>query len=239
MTLGGTNTYVVGRDPAYVIDPGPAIAEHLDAVREEGEARGGIAGAVLTHSHADHSAGVAALGAPLLWGAISSTDETSWVPDPTAPALGEVPPGWEAIPTPGHAPDHVVFVHGDVCFCGDLVLGEGSTIVPPAAFGGSLDDYMESLRRVRDLGARILAPGHGPLIDDPTARIDGYLAHREDRERRLVAALDAGERSRTRLLDLVWDDVPELMRPAAAMAMQAHLERLAAEGRAEPSELLE
>jgi glyoxylase-like metal-dependent hydrolase (beta-lactamase superfamily II) len=92
---------------------------------------------------------------------------------------------------------------------------------------------------VRDLGARILAPGHGPLIDDPTARIDGYLAHREDRERRLVAALDAGERSRTRLLDLVWDDVPELMRPAAAMAMQAHLERLAAEGRAEPSELLE
>ncbi len=141
------------------------------------------------------------------------------------------------VPTPGHARDHVVFVWGDVCFCGDLILGEGSSIVPPGAFGGSLVDYMESLRRVRELDVSLLAPGHGPLIGDPSAKIDEYIAHREEREARLVAALDAGERSRTSLLDAAWDDVPEILRPAAAMAMEAHLEKLEAEGRLAASQL--
>jgi glyoxylase-like metal-dependent hydrolase (beta-lactamase superfamily II) len=144
-----------------------------------------------------------------------------------------------ALPTPGHARDHVVFTWGDVCFCGDLILGEGSSIVPPAVFGGSLSDYMASLERVRDLGARLLAPGHGPLIEDPAAKIDEYLAHRTEREERLLAALDSGERSRGRLLDAVWDDVPQVLRPAAAVAMEAHLEKLGAEGRADLAELLE
>ena len=130
-----------------------------------------------------------------------------------------------------------MFVWQDVCFCGDLILGEGSSIVPPAAFGGALVDYMESLRRVRELDVSLLAPGHGPLIDDPAAKIDEYIAHREEREARLVAALDAGERSHARLLDAAWDDVPEILRPAAAMAMQAHLEKLEAEGRLTASQL--
>ena len=143
---------------------------------------------------------------------------------------------FKAVPTPGHARDHVVFVWSDVCFCGDLILGEGSTIVPPAAFGGSLTDYMDSLERVRELGARLLAPGHGPLITDPIAKIDEYVAHRSEREERLLAALEAGTTSRAALLDAVWDDVPEVLRPAAALAMQAHLEKLVAEGRA-PTEL--
>jgi glyoxylase-like metal-dependent hydrolase (beta-lactamase superfamily II) len=250
MTLAGTNTYIVGRDPSYVVDPGPDLPEHLDAVRAEGEARGGIAGVVLTHSHADHSAGVQSLGAPLLWGEVSEGDES-------AAMAGHVPPRTDAdrdhpsvadrsssrvgplevMPTPGHARDHVVFVWGEVCFCGDLILGEGSSIVPPGAFGGSLVDYLESLRRVRDLDAALLAPGHGPLINEPKAKIDEYLAHRAEREARLVAALGAGERSRERLLDAAWDDVPEILRPAAAMAMQAHLEKLEAEGRVQASEL--
>ena len=239
MTLAGTNTYVVGRDPAYVIDPGPDDAGHIGAVRAEGEARGGIGGVVVTHSHADHSAAVPALAAPLLWGAVSSADETSWVPDSPEQVQQDAPPGFEVVPTPGHAPDHVAFVVGDVCFCGDLILGEGSTIVPPAAFGGSLADYMASLERVRVLGARLLAPGHGPLIDDPVAKIDEYVRHRTEREERLLAALAEGERSRSGLLARVWDDVPEILRLAAAMAMQAHLEKLEAEGRLDSSELLE
>ena len=131
----------------------------------------------------------------------------------------------------------MVFVWDEVCFCGDLILGEGSSIVPPAVYGGSLVDYMESLRRVRALGATLLAPGHGPRITDPMAKVDEYIAHREEREARLVAALDAGERSRARLLDAAWDDVPEILQPAAAMAMQAHLEKLEAEGRLAASEL--
>ena len=241
MTLSGTNTYVVGRDPAYVIDPGPDDAGHLDAVRAEGEARGGIAGVLLTHSHADHSAGVASLGAPLLWGEVGEGDESAVVSGASQspnvekrrivqrkPSLGEL----RVVPTPGHASDHVAFVWEDVCFCGDLVLGEGSSIVPPAALGGSLADYLESLRRVRALDASLLAPGHGPLIEEPRAKIDEYLAHRAERERKLVAALEAGERSRERLLDAAWDDVPEVLRPAAAVAMEAHLEKLVAEGSA-------
>ena len=250
MTLGGTNTYVVGRDPAYVVDPGPDDAGHLDAVRAEGEGRGGIEGVVLTHSHSDHSAGVRALGAPLLLGVVSDGDETSALagavpartdadraqPSVAGCSSSRVGP-LEVVATPGHARDHVVFVWGDVCFCGDLILGEGSSIVPPGAFGGSLVDYMESLRRVRQLDVSKLAPGHGPLIDDPAARIDEYIAHREEREARLVTALDKGERSRTSLLDAAWDDVPEILRPAAAMAMEAHLEKLEAEGRLAASQL--
>ena len=239
MTLTGTNTYVVGREPAWVIDPGPEDAAHLDAVRLEGEARGGIAGVLLTHSHADHSAGVDRLGAPLLWGAVGSMDEMHWGPDPDRRPADEAPADFEVIPTPGHAADHACFVWRDVCFCGDLILGEGSTIVPPAAFGGSVADYLASLERVRETDATLFAPGHGEWITDPRSKIDGYVAHRTERERNLLAALESGERSRAALLDAAWADVPDVLRGAAAMAMQAHLEKLEAEGRFEQAELRE
>jgi glyoxylase-like metal-dependent hydrolase (beta-lactamase superfamily II) len=252
MTLEGTNTYVVGRDPAFVIDPGPAIDSHVEAVRTAADERGGIGGALLTHSHADHSGAAPALGAPVLWGQVSEGDETGRSEDAvlTSAAHGgqtqdrsrEIGP-FTSLPSPGHAPDHACFTwepatagttfdsHGPVVFCGDLILGHGSSIVPPAAMGGSLVDYMRSLQRVRDLGAALLCPGHGPWITAPEAKIDEYIAHRREREAKLVAALDAGERSRERLLDTAWDDVPDALRPAAAAAMQAHLEKLDAEGR--------
>jgi glyoxylase-like metal-dependent hydrolase (beta-lactamase superfamily II) len=231
MTLAGTNTYVVGSDPAWVIDPGPADAAHLEAVRKAGEARGGIEGVLLTHSHADHSAGVEMLGAPLVWGVVSEMDETG-VPTPVEAAVppAEIGP-FQAIATPGHAPDHVAFVLDGVCFCGDLILGEGSSIVPPAQWGGSLTDYMASLERLAALGAGSLAPGHGPWIDDPQAKISEYLGHRRERDAKLVAAIERGERSRAGLLEAAWGDVPSPMRPMAALAMQAHLEKLELEGR--------
>jgi glyoxylase-like metal-dependent hydrolase (beta-lactamase superfamily II) len=137
---------------------------------------------------------------------------------------------FRVIATPGHAGDHVVFVRDGVGFCGDLILGQGSSIVPPQAAGGSLADYMRSLERVAELDLQLLCPGHGPWITDPAARIAEYREHRLDRERRLVAALEAGERSRRALQAAVWDDVPERLQPAAALAMQAHLEKLAGEG---------
>jgi glyoxylase-like metal-dependent hydrolase (beta-lactamase superfamily II) len=117
-----------------------------------------------------------------------------------------------------------------VCFCGDLILGHGSAIVPPAAHGGSLVDYMESLRKLQALALELLAPGHGPPITDPAAKIAEYVEHRLARERALLASLESGERSRSRLLAAAWADVPEPMRPAAAMAMQAHVEKLEADG---------
>ncbi len=214
MTLEGTNTYVVGRDPAVVIDPGPSDAGHLDAVRAAATSRGGIGTVLLTHSHGDHSEGVAALGV-----------------EPARPADGEQVAGLVAIATPGHASDHLCFVLGHACFTGDLILGEGSTIVGPRAMDGSLGDYMRSLERLRELDLEVLYPGHGPEIRDPQAKIDEYVEHRLMRERRLLAALDRGERSRAALLAEVWDDVPAELRDAAAVAMQAHLEKLQDEGR--------
>lgn len=252
MTLSGTNTYVVGSSPAWVIDPGPADEGHIAEVRDVAESRGGIGGVLLTHSHLDHNEGVGMLGAGLAFGNAEGFDDLAAL---MGAGFGELPPAlgsgegeevgsFLALSTPGHASDHVAYVLGDghprtrtggdgevVCFCGDLVLGEGSTIVPPAAGGGSLLDYMASLERLAALGATLLCPGHGPWITDPAAKIAEYAAHRRERERLLLVALDAGRRSTEELLDAAWSDVPASMRPAAGLAMRAHLEKLEAEGR--------
>ena len=213
MTLAGTNTYVVGRDPAVVIDPGPEDAGHIEAIREVTEARGGIGAVLLTHGHSDHRGAVDALGVP-----------------PERPGDGETVAGLRALATPGHAEDHLCFLLDRVCFTGDLILGEGSSIVPPREMGGSLRDYMASLRRLAELDLELIYPGHGPVVEEPAAKIAEYIAHREERQRRLEAALERGERSRSALVAEVWDDVPAQLRGAAAVAMQAHLEMLEDEG---------
>ncbi len=213
MTHEGTNTYLYGSDPCVVIDPGPNDAGHLDAIRAAADGRGGIGMVLLTHSHGDHADGAPYLG-----------------PVPILPSDGEEHAGLRALATPGHAADHVCFLTADgVCFSGDLVLGEGSTFVPPD--GGSLAAYMESLRLLQSRDIALMCPGHGPWITDPAAKLAEYVEHREMRERRLVAALDRGERSRDALLAEVWDDVPEEVRPAAALVLEAHLQKLEAEGR--------
>jgi glyoxylase-like metal-dependent hydrolase (beta-lactamase superfamily II) len=211
MTLEGTNTYVVGADPAIVIDPGPSDSGHVEAIRAEAERRGGIGGYLLTHSHFDHAAGVELLDAEPI------------------EIEGDRAGPFEIVPTPGHAEDHVCFVLEGACFSGDHVLGEGSSYVPPD--GGSLIAYLDSLRRLQTLALELLCPGHGPFVTDPAAKLAEYLEHRLDRERKLLGALEAGERSRARLLEIAWDDVPAQLRPAAAEVMQAHLEKLATEGR--------
>lgn len=221
MTLEGTNTYLYGSDPCLVIDPGPDHAGHLDAIRAAAGERGGIGTVLLTHSHSDHVEGADKLGAEVVLPrggeAFSAGDGGSL----------------RALATPGHAPDHVVYLTEDgVCFSGDLVLGFGSTIVPPG--GGSLAAYMDSLRKLQGLDLELIAPGHGPWVTDPAAKLAEYVEHRTMRERRLLAALARGERSRAALLAAAWDDVPAALMPAAERAMQSHLEKLAAEARLPP-----
>ena len=109
------------------------------------------------------------------------------------------------------------------------MLGAGSVFIAPGE--GSLSAYMDSLRRLRKLDLSVLCPGHGPYVRDPAAKLDEYIAHRLDRERRLVEALDAGLRSRNDLLDAAWPEVPQELRPAAALTLAAHLEKLSEEGR--------
>lgn len=212
MTLAGTNTYLYGSDPCLVIDPGPDDAGHLAAVRAAGEERGGIGLVLLTHSHGDHSAGAERFEEVVL------------------PVGGEEHGGLRVLATPGHAADHVCFVTADgVCFSGDLVLGEGSTFVPPD--GGSLASYMESLRLVQAEAPTLICPGHGSWVTDPATKLAEYIEHREMRERRLLAALEHGERSKGALLAEAWSDVPAQLRPAAALVMEAHLQKLEVEGR--------
>ncbi len=212
MTLAGTNTYLYGSDPCLVIDPGPDDPSHLEAVLTAAEERGGLGQVLLTHSHGDHAAGAERLGAEVI-----------------LPSDGEERGGLRALATPGHAADHVCFLTGDgVCFSGDLVLGEGSTFVPPD--GGSLAAYMESLRLLQAEPIELICPGHGPWVTDPAAKLAEYVEHREMRERRLLEALERGERSKEALLGEVWDDVPDRVRPAAALVMEAHLQKLEAEG---------
>lgn len=215
MTLEGTNTYLYGSDPCVVIDPGPDDEGHLAAIRAAAAERGGIGVVLLTHSHADHAAGAHKLGAEEV--VVPRESE-----DPRA--------GVRVLATPGHAVDHVCFLtEGEVCFSGDLVLGLGSTIVGPE--GGGLAAYMESLRLLHAEPLKLICPGHGPWITDPVAKLDEYIRHREEREARLLAALEGGERSRAALLAEAWDDVPPVLLPMAAMAMEAHLDKLAQEGR--------
>jgi len=213
MTLEGTNTYLYGSDPCVVIDPGSDDPGHLDAIRGAAGERGGIGLVLLTHSHGDHTAGADQLEAEVL-----------------LPAGGDVHHGLRVIATPGHAEDHVSFLsETGVCFAGDLVLGLGSTIIPPG--GNSLTAYLDSLALLQAEEIDLIAPGHGPWITDPEAKLAEYVEHRQMRERRLLAALEAGERSRAELLVIVWDDVPLELLPMAAMAMEAHLEKLEGEGR--------
>jgi glyoxylase-like metal-dependent hydrolase (beta-lactamase superfamily II) len=221
MTLEGTNTYLYGSDPCAVIDPGPDDAGHREAIRAAAGERGGIGLILLTHGHGDHADGAEALAAA------AGADG----PPVVLPGDGEEHGGLRAVETPGHAADHVCFLTEDrVCFSGDLVLGEGSTFVPPD--GGSLTAYMESLRRIQAEPLELICPGHGPWIEDPAAKLAEYVEHREMRERRLLAALERGERSKQALLAEAWSDVPPELRPAAAMVMDAHLQKLEAEGRA-------
>ncbi len=109
------------------------------------------------------------------------------------------------------------------------MLGRGSVFIAPGE--GSLSAYLDSLRRLRELDLEVLCPGHGPYVWDPPAKLDEYLAHRLDRERRLLEALDGGARTREELLDRAWSEVPDELRPAAALTLAAHLEKLAEDGR--------
>jgi glyoxylase-like metal-dependent hydrolase (beta-lactamase superfamily II) len=237
MTLAGTNTYLYGSDPCVVIDPGPDDAGHLEAILAAGEGRGGIGVILLTHSHGDHGDGADALAAAAVERAGVGVGRAAWKPEVVLPADGEEHGGLRALATPGHAADHVcLFTDDGVCFGGDLVLGEGSTFVPPD--GGSLAAYMDSLRAVQAEAPSLICPGHGPWVTDPAAKLAEYVEHREMREQRLLAALERGERSKQALLAEAWSDVPAELRGAAALVMEAHLEKLDAEGRL-PGELRE
>ena len=215
LTLSGTNTWIVGR---WVVDPGPALDAHLDAVAATVSARGGAEGIALTHDHADHAGGLEGLllrlGAdvPVLSARRGAGD-------------GEVAGPLGVLALPGHSDDHLAFVVGRAAFTGDAVLGEGSVFV-----SSQLAAYLDGLRALRALDLDVLCPGHGPPVWDVRAKLDGYLEHRLERERLLVAALDRGLRTEDELLDAAWRDAPTELRRFALLSLRAHLEKLRLDG---------
>jgi len=221
-TLDGTNTWVLGRDPAWVVDPGPALDEHLDAVAAEVESRGGAGGIAVTHDHEDHAEGVPALRERLGGPPVAAARFPADVVLADGDAFGPL----RALAIPGHADDHLAFVAGDAAFTGDAVLGEGSVFVT-----GRLAEYLAALERLRALRPALLCPGHGPPVWDPDAKLGEYLAHRAERERMLLAALEDGARGEDELLDAAWSDAPPALRPAAALTLRAHAGKLRDEGR--------
>ena len=216
MTLEGTNSYVVA---GWVVDPGPDDEGHLAAVLEAADGR--VEGIVLTHDHFDHSAGAARLAS--MAGGVSVLH----------PGGGDDAGPFEVLPTPGHSRDSVCLIRERVCFSGDTVLGEGSVFVP--ADGGGLIGYLEALARLREVPLDVICPGHGPIVWDPSERVAHYIEHRQERERKVLAALESGARTPDEILPLAWDDAPidtvPMLRSAAATTLEAHLDKLRAEGR--------
>lgn len=225
-TLTGTNSYVVGRDRCWVIDPGPALPAHTAALAAAVRERGGAQGILLTHDHGDHADGVPALLAAL---GGSVPVHAARYPGAERVGNGDQLGNLTVAATPGHAPDHLAFVLYDTVFSGDAVLGQGSVFVAPDP--GALRGYLAGLTLLKALAPRRIWPGHGPVIDDPVARLDEYLSHRAAREAALVAALDRGVTTIDGLLDEVWSDAPDVLRRAAAVTLAAHLDKLEEEGR--------
>jgi glyoxylase-like metal-dependent hydrolase (beta-lactamase superfamily II) len=216
MTLDGTNTYVVAR---WIVDPGPDDEAHLRAVLDA--AGGHVEGIVLTHDHFDHSEGAAHLA-----------QMTGGVPI-RHPGAGDDAGPFEIVPSPGHSQDSVCLVHERVCFTGDTVLGEGSVFVP--GDGGGLAGYLMALERLLELEIDVICPGHGPVVWDPDERIRHYIEHRLEREQKVVEAIRAGATTKDEILERAWADAPidtvPMLRAAAAATLDAHLDKLEAEGR--------
>lgn len=224
-SLTGTNSWVAGREPAWLIDPGPSLPEHVDALSAEIGRRGGLGGIALTHDHYDHAEAVDAVLRSFPGTQVAAARGEGFQLLRDGDRFGPL----EVIATPGHAPDHLAFVVGSVAMTGDAVLGTGSVFI--AADPGAMASYLTALEALRQRRLVALAPGHGPVVHDPEAKLGEYISHRLERERRLISALGDGRRTVDALLDAAWSDVPDGLRPAAAITLRAHLDKLQREDR--------
>lgn len=232
MTLDGTNTWVL-REPgarrSVVIDPGPEIESHLDAVVE---AAGEVGAVLLTHGHLDHSEAARTFAERVGCG-VRALDPAHRL---GSEGLGDGDvvevDGLEVhvVGTPGHTSDSLSFVlpADGAVLTGDTVLGRGTTVV--AHPDGRLGAYLDSLRRLRTLteaaGVGTVLPGHGPLLTDAAAAIDGYLAHRAERLDQVRRAVQAGAVTARDVVEVVYADVDPVLWPAAELSVRAQLEYL-------------
>ncbi|MBO9397080.1 MBL fold metallo-hydrolase [Shimia sp. R9_2] len=248
MTFRGTNTYLIGETEIAVIDPGPQNAQHLQAILAALTPGQSITHIIVTHAHLDHSPLAKALseetGAPIyaygdvdagrsavmqeladsgLAGGGEGVD-ADFMPDRVV-CEGEVlrGRGWalEVIHTPGHFGNHISLAMGDICFCGDHVMGWASSLVSPP--DGDLTDFMASCEKLRARDWRVFHAGHGAPIDDPAGRLDWLMMHRKGREAEILKALQDGPATAQAVAEVIYVETPAALLPAAARNVFAHL----------------
>jgi glyoxylase-like metal-dependent hydrolase (beta-lactamase superfamily II) len=195
---------------------------------------------LITHHHEDHVGGAAFLSHELelpLWAheetraRVSEGVRITRIVRDGETLLGS----WRVLHTPGHAPGHVC-LHDEATnalICGDMVASVGTILIAPG--DGDMRVYLEQLRRLEVLGARIALPAHGEPIAEPEKVFRRYITHRLMREERVVAALRPAPRPLAEILPDAYADTPTYLWPIAALSLQAHLDKLVAEGRVTPS----
>lgn len=238
MTLSGTNSYLLdcGNGDALVIDPGPAIDRHVQALIDAADTGAlTIRAIALTHGHPDHASAAAGLAAAT--GArIYAHPRSRAGRNADLPLEGKLRVGSTALYTidaPGHTFDHVVFyLPGErSLFTGDVILGEGTAVIAPP--GGAMRPYQRTLQRLADEfgGARAIYPGHGPVVSDARAKIVEYIAHRQSREAQILDALRAGPLTIPDLVRRIYGTERHVLWPAMARQILAHLVALEGDGR--------
>ena len=232
MTGPGTNSYVIGRSPALVVDPAVDDADYLDAVAE---AAGETVSILVTHRHSDHVGGAMALS-ERLDAPVRAFFEDDAGGAAVSPLLdgeiiefggGQV----ETIFSPGHAADHVAFwlAEESALFAGDNILGEGTSVIAPP--DGDMKAYLDSLRRFENLRPERIYPGHFRPLDRGTEVVRAYIAHRKEREQKILTALGDGPATLEEVVNKAYDDTPVELHPAAQMSALAHLQALEADAR--------
>jgi glyoxylase-like metal-dependent hydrolase (beta-lactamase superfamily II) len=240
MTGAGTNTYLLGEEQVAVLDPGPAIGEHIDRILEIAGDR--IRWIVCTHTHPDHSPAAQAVAAATGAELIGASPADDMFQDETFEPASELQhdhvlaaPEFtlRAVHTPGHVSNHFCFLLEEekMLFAGDHIMN-GSTvvIVPPS---GDMKAYIESLQLLLDYPIDFIAPGHGEVIDDSRAVVEWLVDHRLKRESKVVDCLQQlGRAPLEQLVKVVYDDVDTALHEMAKLSLTAHLIKLQQESRA-------
>lgn len=224
----GNNTWLIDGASPLLVDAGVGEPSHIAALQH---ALGGrpLARVFLTHAHPDHAGGVPRLLDT--WPGVEVVDGSRVLQGRATLPAGDG--AVEIVPTPGHSPDHACLwdAGSRALFAGDLMV-KGGTIMIAASSGGSLREYLASLARVRALSPARVYPGHGPVIEDGIAIIDEYVAHREGRERQVLALLERGASTVGAIAAAIYPDLDPALSGAAHETVLAHLVKLEEEGKA-------
>lgn len=223
----GTNTWVVDSDgELVVIDPGPRIGSHHEAIVSKVADRR-VSAVFVTHAHPDHAPLANPLAGELSVPVYGFRPGPDFEPDLRFSDGESIPLGRSTarvVHTPGHSDDHVCLLFGHVLFTGDHIVGGSSVMVE------TMVPYLESLRRLQRLDLERLYPGHGPEIDKPQEVISWYLAHRLQREQQIIDAVRIGATDISSLVRVVYRDVDPALHPLATRSVLAHLRKLDDEG---------